>query len=284
MIVMLGHLSDNKIAAGVDHLIYGWVFFGLVMLLMFWVGAKWREEPAAAASTTMGPSVAMAPLARVNVQTRAPLASWKVFAAVLAVTALWPIAHIAADMRAAHAAVALGTIEVPGWTTEIAPQEAWAPHFENPSAVRHVVLRKDGAAVGVYVAYYRGQDFERKLVSSNNVLVRSSDRSWTRLTEALTNADIGGTARTIVSARIRGEGDRVLRAWKWYWIGGTVTANDAMAKAAIAWSKLIGRGDDSAVVAIYTGDGEAAQSTLQAFVRDAWPSISAMLRNASHAQ
>ncbi|MBK8689369.1 MAG: exosortase A [Betaproteobacteria bacterium] len=35
MIVMLGHLSGNKIAVGVDHLIYGWVFFGVVMLLMF---------------------------------------------------------------------------------------------------------------------------------------------------------------------------------------------------------------------------------------------------------
>jgi exosortase len=26
MIVMLGHLSGNKLAVGVDHLIYGWVF------------------------------------------------------------------------------------------------------------------------------------------------------------------------------------------------------------------------------------------------------------------
>jgi exosortase A len=36
MIVMIGHLSDNKLAVGVDHLIYGWVFFGVVMLPMFW--------------------------------------------------------------------------------------------------------------------------------------------------------------------------------------------------------------------------------------------------------
>ena len=38
MIVMIAHLSDMKLALGVDHLIYGWVFFGLVMLLLFWVG------------------------------------------------------------------------------------------------------------------------------------------------------------------------------------------------------------------------------------------------------
>ncbi|HEU5480480.1 MAG TPA: exosortase A, partial [Candidatus Tumulicola sp.] len=42
MIVMLGYLSDNKIATGVDHIIYGWLFFGLVMLIMFWIGSYWR--------------------------------------------------------------------------------------------------------------------------------------------------------------------------------------------------------------------------------------------------
>ena len=44
IIVMLGHFSGMTIATGVDHLIYGWVFFGLVMLLLFWVGSFWRED------------------------------------------------------------------------------------------------------------------------------------------------------------------------------------------------------------------------------------------------
>ncbi len=44
MIVMIAHLSDNKLAMGVDHFIYGWVFFGLVMLLLFWVGSFWRDD------------------------------------------------------------------------------------------------------------------------------------------------------------------------------------------------------------------------------------------------
>ncbi|MFZ2387902.1 MAG: exosortase A, partial [Polaromonas sp.] len=43
MIVMLGHFSGNRIATGVDHLIYGWVFFGIVIMLMFIIGARWSE-------------------------------------------------------------------------------------------------------------------------------------------------------------------------------------------------------------------------------------------------
>ena len=43
IIVMLGHLSGNKIATGVDHLIYGWVFFGIVIMVMFMIGARWSR-------------------------------------------------------------------------------------------------------------------------------------------------------------------------------------------------------------------------------------------------
>ena len=49
-IVMIGHLSNNQLAVGVDHIVYGWLFFGLVMLLLFWVGSFWHETPLA---TTM---------------------------------------------------------------------------------------------------------------------------------------------------------------------------------------------------------------------------------------
>ena len=115
------------------------------------------------------------------------------------------------------------------------------------------------------------------------MLVQSSDRTWTRLAEGPVSAAIDGATRTIVSAHIRGDAGRTLLAWKWYWIGGNLTANDAWAKAAIAWSKLTGRGDDSAVVVVYTGDADAAAATLQSFVRDAWPAIAATLASAKKA-
>lgn len=47
MIVMLGHFSDMTIAVGVDHLIYGWLFFGLVMFILFSIGLKWRDPETA---------------------------------------------------------------------------------------------------------------------------------------------------------------------------------------------------------------------------------------------
>lgn len=65
-IVMLGHWSDNALATGVDHLVYGWLFFGLVLGLLFWVGGRWAEptDPVAGPvidSARVGATMAAAP-------------------------------------------------------------------------------------------------------------------------------------------------------------------------------------------------------------------------------
>jgi len=44
LIVLLAHYSDLAIATGFDHLIYGWLFFGLIIFIMFSVGNKWAEN------------------------------------------------------------------------------------------------------------------------------------------------------------------------------------------------------------------------------------------------
>ena len=42
-IVLFGYLVDHQLAAGVDHVLYGWLFFGVVMFLLFVVGLSLRE-------------------------------------------------------------------------------------------------------------------------------------------------------------------------------------------------------------------------------------------------
>ena len=49
-IVMIGHFSDMQLATGADHLVYGWVFFGFVIFIMFFVGSYWADPPTTDAS------------------------------------------------------------------------------------------------------------------------------------------------------------------------------------------------------------------------------------------
>ena len=51
-IILIAHLTNNEYAVGVDHLIYGWVFFGVVIFLLFLLGRTFADGGPIAADTT----------------------------------------------------------------------------------------------------------------------------------------------------------------------------------------------------------------------------------------
>ena len=57
-IMMIAHLTDGRVAAGVDHLVYGWVFFSAVMLLLLWIGGRFADLKWDAASVPAAPQPA----------------------------------------------------------------------------------------------------------------------------------------------------------------------------------------------------------------------------------
>ena len=275
LIVMLGHLSSNRLATGVDHLVYGWLFFGIVMLLMFWIGSKWREPASERVPATRSPGTLR--------DGRAP-APWLPLVVMLAVTAVWPALESVARQRAGD--VALAPVRIAGWQPIAGDSIGFEPHYNAPSAVLREVLQRGEARGGLYVAYYRDQDAQRKLVSSQNVLVRSDDRGWLRLAEATGEADLAETTTRIRVTQLRSSAGIPIVAWHWYWIGGTLTSSDAIAKALTAWHRLTGHGDDSAAIVLYAVDDGTTDvdATLRMLARDTWPALAAELARARSAR
>ena len=84
------------------------------------------------------------------------------------------------------------------------------------------------------------------------------------------------------TGELRGS-DRHLVAWQWYWIDGRLTTSDYVAKVYLAVAKLLGRGDDSAVVVLFTPKldrSDATSQTLAEFARDMGASIQDQLEKA----
>jgi exosortase A len=157
MIVMLGHLSGNTIAVGADHLIYGWVFFGFVIMIMFAIGARWSE-----------PDAEVAPLSAVKAsQLNNERGDWRARPLVVATLltagllaaphgALWALQQ--AERGAVEPALALPGQLAPGWQDRGAGTgTGYQPHFVNPSATAQRSYAGAAGEVGVYLAYYRGQ-------------------------------------------------------------------------------------------------------------------------------
>ena len=271
MIVMLGHLSGNKLAAGVDHLIYGWLFFGLVLMAMFWIGARWREDDLPDSGVPPEQPSAYA-VARISPVVMA--------VATMLVLAVWPLAQWKIDHSERADVERLSPLAaIPGWQESPQALADWTPSFSLPSAVLQQTFSANGNPVGVYIGYYRNQDYRRKLVSSSNVLVRSNDRQWARVTSGVREVEVAGRAVAARTAELRSAGTR-LTVWQWYWINGHWTASDPLAKGLTAWSRVTGQGDDSAVIIVYAEKELAAdQALLESFVRQAGPAIEqALLR------
>jgi len=273
MIVMIAHLSDMKLALGVDHLIYGWLFFGIVMLLLFWVGSFWRDDPVAAS----GVAVAHSP------QAAAPPGG-KIAGAAVAAVALacaWPLyaAHLdrVADERVSVRLEAPAPVN--GWTLEAAPLTDWRPRYEGASASLFQTYRKGDRAVLLCLGYYPRQRQGAELVTTTNVMVVQKHPVWSNMGESALTEGAGNSAFDMRQTRLRSANQRLL-LWDWFRISGHDLTNPYVAKLLLARDRLLGRGDEAAAVIVGVADDsqtETAAATLREFVREMKPSIDAAL-------
>ena len=286
MIVMIGHLSSNRLAVGVDHLIYGWVFFGLVIMVMFVVGARWAEP-----EVTAQERAAARPSSQHDVAVAWP--SWALtVVAGLVVVGLSVVAKTQLDRESLGAAAP--RLQLPsdlpgGWVGNDSPVADWTPHFEQPSTSAERSYTQAGSTVGVKIFYYRSQTYESKLVSSNNTLVQSEDKTWNRTALPAVELDIGGTKTRLDASRLSASPSIVraanlpLLVWQTYWIDGQLMTSDHRAKLRTALSRVSGRGDDGATIVLFAkGDDEQQTAALLTrFTQSQLPALVAELGNTS---
>ena len=268
MIVMIGHLSGMALATGVDHIIYGWLFFGLVMFIMFWIGSFWREDVATA--TPPNPAAVSASAAKTaGTPRRLPA----MVAGVLLVCGFWPALALVGE-RVNHnpAPVRLADIAVS------APQTAdfadWKPYYMTPDARFHQAYQAGGLPVSLTVLYYRNQNPEKNLISSLNRLSGYED-TWHEVESASRFETVAGTPVTLHEGILRAP-QGALMVWAFKWVGGHYTGSDYAGKLWQAANKAMMRGDDGAAVMLavpYDNDKERARAALHRFLADQGPAL-----------
>lgn len=255
MIVMIGHLSGNELATGVDHLVYGWVFFGVVILVMLMIGARWADAPLEPAAVVPTPQ-------RVATAAQNSSSGQRLLVAVVCML-------VALIPQGAERWLALGNQTAPvswaplaaqaPWQPSDLPPAVWKPAFQHASAdLAEAFVSPAANPVGVHLSYYRQQDYRRKLVTSSNVLVTSNDPVWTQVSQGSGAVPLSAGELVVSSAvlsedkaSLLGTRQRLL-IWRFYWVDGAFTSSDLQAKLRGAWGQMAGRGDDGAIVTLYT--------------------------------
>lgn len=264
-IVLLGHMTSNKLAAGADHLIYGWVFFGLIMLAVFAIGMRWSEEPETSPKDRFtGFAAPSGPI------------SWLPPILMALLIAAGPLIHAQLSKPHPIANPAIPSLNVTGGWTSATPFSDWKPAYADPSAEQQSYFEKDGKKIGIYVGFYRNQEFTRKLITSTNLIVQYQDKEWRTLRQFKTQASLAQENLQVQATEIGGQ--QQLTAYSWYWIDGRQTTSQVIGKLYTALSTLLGHGDDSALIVVFTpATGPEAEAILADFLATNGTPLSAMI-------
>lgn len=242
MIVMIGHLSDMRLAAGADHLIYGWVFFGAVMLLLFWIGTRWREPAATASAGTA------ATVDHHSKRSHAGLSGRRIGWALAAVVLAFALRPTAASMFNATEPVDAEAVfrqALAGMPTDDRALPPWAPTYTDARSSLHTTVTSHELPVKVFADYYALQHRSTEMIHNNHRLMEADDPPWRVLGSSSRQQPWGKVTELRVAY-----GNTEMLLWHWYEVGGSATPSAYVAKALTATSLLAGRGDHSISVAL----------------------------------
>lgn len=312
LIVMLGHLSNMRLAVGVDHLVYGWLFFGLVALLLFGLAARWRETPPLLAPLLV-PLIALPrvpalparadqrengrkdvhPGRHINIRGSLHGIARASIACVL-LAALWPALAWTghrSDGGNGDAAIAmlLALPDPPGWQRLSGVAPAWQAPFTRPGASFAATYARTGddamqvhLPVSLQLAWYARQMRDAELLAHQGL---PYGVRWTPLAHGRQAAQLTGGPQTVRESVLASGSERLL-VWRFYRQGGVVTAEAVLVKLLLARAKLLGMRQDGAEIIVFASYDELApppRAALQAFLSAALPTIEHSLQELPHA-
>ena len=271
MIVLIGHFIDMRYAKGFDHLFIGWVFFGILMLLLFWIGSLWREDETPVSADDTVPDMDR----RVGGIARSGFAIIGI--ASLAVLSVWPAAGSWMDSRTdsnVEASLPVPVVSA-GWSLSASLVDDWVPHYLDYDTEVHQTYQKEGRKVGVYLPYYQDQRQEAELINARNRILETSRAAWQKISQKNLVITVSGQKINVVQTTLRSNRGSLL-VYHWNWFDGAYILNPNLAKLLEVKNQLLGRQLPAAAVIVYTDyleDSDDAARALQSFINDMLPAI-----------
>ena len=257
--IWVAHLTDNEVAVGFDHIVYGWVFFGLVIALILAAGWPFFDrkpaDPWFDPARLQAPGTGPGPAARaVQVAAAATM--------LAAVAPLWSAAVSAAGTRPVPP---IAFPEVPGWT-RVRVSGEWQPHYTGADRIALARYRNAaGREVDLAFVVFARQEEGRELVGyGQGAADEDGAWSWTADTEA----PPGGKAERI------GSHGRVREVASFYRVGDVLTGSAARVKLETVRVRLLG-GPQRAVAVLVAAqapaDGLSPRPAINSFLRALGP-------------
>ncbi|WP_448547404.1 exosortase A [Thalassotalea fusca] len=219
LIVIIAHYSDMKYATGADHLVYGWLFFGFVIMLMFWLGGKFADDiPALESNDTKFGANGAKPV-------------W-IYIVPLALIVF------AYSLKASVSVVAVPEQAAKILDSEPVERSSWGISFQQTVAQSHVQVAND---TEYFVAKYGNKQSSGELINFANVL--HNPERWTVTDQEVFNHN----GETLGLVRLRNTSGKALTYLYQYQIGEFSSVSAIETKVLQIWETLT-RGSDYSYV------------------------------------
>lgn len=259
-IVMIAHLSNMKYAVGADHIIFGWVFFSIVLLILIAIGTTFSDR----AWDKVGESESAREM---PTAAGSPGQARTIPAVALAAMLVGPgLAAAIASNVPTEGSMVLGTIESPrGWRRTEQTPLLWRPQYVGADSEMIVHFNQGAWWLSVYSGYYAYQKPGKELVQYSNH-VADLER-WGLAGRRTRRVEIEGQEFDVTESRLT-IGGFTRTVWHLYWIDGGLTANPYIAKLYSARQKLRA-GGEGALVLVFSamgGDATANGEMIRSFI------------------
>lgn len=242
--IYVAHKTGSvDLAAGFDHVVYGWFFFAIVIAIIMFLG--WRFFDRGVNDPWFDPKT-LQPEAPRGARLNAVVAT---LIGLIVAPVVWLFLMSAAGARPVPAEIALP--QVAGW--QIVPQgqgRAWQPHYVGADRIRLAHYRDaQGRTVDLAIIVFSSQSEGRELVGFGQGAVEPDTGAWAWTADGA--APSGGRAERIASNGVERE------VLSFYRVGNVLTGSGVQVKIETLKTRLLG-GPQRAVAVLVSAEDSAA--------------------------
>ncbi|MEM6833435.1 MAG: exosortase A [Pseudomonadota bacterium] len=270
-IVYIAYLTDNTVAVGVDHIIYGWIFFAFVTIVLILVGLTFSDR------SVQDPPIDVAKLKGLE-KPVAGLRLWLPYAkgGALAIgsVALFFLAMMAINARQPEQrTLAFPVLEVDGWSElETYRGDAWLPVYKGADTSDLIHFTNGENVVSVYRAGYSYQRQGAELIGYGNSVLPDSEL-WGRARTKRKTVRLAGQDQYVEYNMLRTNFATLRDVWQVYLVNDKLVSSPVRVKIETVLAKLTGGPLYTATFAISAPRQNAADTARGEAVLEAFGAV-----------
>ena len=253
-IVVLAHKVNPDLAVGIDHIIYGWIFFAFIMLLLFMVGLRWQE-----AGLKQKTSPILVTSQQLNSKAHVSQL-WRVFVTVTAILIMISASIAAGRLQNGVSPIPVASLPemtAPWYLVRTAESDSWLK-LPNADLTQTGSFTDGQHVVKLAIVFFVSQPAQPSLINSVNEQLGGP--GWTELEERPRKTSLNQRSLSVAEDIFTNRSNNRM-SWSWYWVDNQFTSSSSKARLLRAKARLLRHSPLTARIVLLTQSDSVSEGS-----------------------